>query len=484
MPHLTLSVHSKREARSCRNRYRKINGSNPNFSKKHSRGIDYENVDEFPSEHSKVDSSQPLTNRTTNKSFNFEYLEFLKQKYKSTAPRRSRRRPKPLTTTGSAKRQFCSAADRVADRRTAAKIAAQQQQIMAKEDEINPTSLGGMMVIAIGAAIFYWLYHVDNLKHSGISSFLSALSRNRSLEDFIEAQETRPIHRIPDDWGALQVVADHVKNACLCLVDADRYNSEWLWSKLFRLFYIPSPKLLPPSKQTQYTLVIDLDTVCHSTWSRKEGFERTMRPFYREFLDRMFESRWEIVMFGQCEDFDWIESPDFAKLDGRGYIQNYLWNKDCYYFNGHRCKDLSRLGRDLKHVIAIDSDPRSVQMQPENGLLLKKWKPSKNPDSPQDTSLLQLIEFLEYLAKAEVADVRSVMAAYRGKDIAQEFRKQYFAAIQARYQQQYEEDEGREDGDDDAEGEEDDGLDRMVMAMEEEEDDEEVDSERSQVQMQ
>merc|ERR1712150_46140 len=167
--------------------------------------------------------------------------------------------------------------------------------------------------------------------------------------------------------------------------------------------------------------------------------------------------------------------------DGKGYIQNYLWNKDCYYFNGHRCKDLSRLGRDMRHVIAIDSDPRSVQMQPENGLHLKKWKPNKNPDAPKDTSLLQLIEFLEYLAKAEVADVRSVMAAYRGKDIAQEFRKQYFAAIQARYQQQYEEDEGREDG------EEDDGLEHMMMEEEDEEDDSHrldmQESERSQAQM-
>ena len=59
------------------------------------------------------------------------------------------------------------------DRIAAARLAAQNQQMMAKEDEINPTSLGGMMVIAVGAAIFYWLYNVDNTKHAGISSFLS-----------------------------------------------------------------------------------------------------------------------------------------------------------------------------------------------------------------------------------------------------------------------------------------------------------------------
>merc|ERR1719206_803780 len=148
-------------------------------------------------------------------------------------------------------------------------------------------------------------------------------------------------------------------------------------------------------------------------------------------------SGWEIVMFGACAEYDWTESPDFVKLDGKGLIPHYLWNKDCYYFNGHRCKDLKRLGRDLRHVIAIDSDPRSIQLQPENGLILKRWKPRTakvDGEKEDDTDLLRLIEFLEYLAKAEVADVRQVLAAYRGKDIAHEFRQRYLAMVRDRLQ--------------------------------------------------
>ena len=352
--------------------------SNRNWQRPFLHKVQYDTTKESDITFSEIMSDNKLSDQSLrNKNFNFEYLEFLKQKY-------SKNQAQKTHLHNIQKRKFCASPS---SQQMAARFAAQQQQIMAKEDEINPTSFGGMMVILIGAAIFYWLYNVDNTKHSGISSFLSRFSAGLSLEDFIDKYSKRPLHRIPDDWTAFAVIVDHIKNVFV------GYNSEWIWSKLFRLFYIPSPKLLPPTKANVYTLVIDLDTVCHSEWSRQQGFERTMRPYYKEFIARMFASGWEIVIFGQCEDYDWMESPDFVKLDGKGFVQNYLWNKDCYYFNGHRCKDLQRLGRDLKHVIAIDSDPRSLQMQPENGIILKKWDPNTQKD---DNSLLQLIEFLEY----------------------------------------------------------------------------------------
>ena len=327
------------------------------------------------------------------------------------------------------------------------------QQIMAKEDEINPTSIGGIFVLLVGAAIFYWLFNIDQQKHSEVSSFLSRFTRTKSIDDIIKQQQSKPIHKIPDNWRWYQVIADHIKNMLLSIWSSEKYNSEYIWSKLFRLFYIPSSKLLPPVKANIYTLVIDIDTICHSTWSRNEGFERAMRPNYSEFLSRMALCGWEVVLFGQCEQYDWEETPDIVKLDGKGFVSHYLWNNSAYYFNGHRCKDLSRLNRDLRRVIVIDSDPRSVQLQPENAIILNKWK-NNQPNSSSDTSLLKLIEFLEYLAKAEVTDVRQVLAAYRGKDIAEEFRKRYFAAVHAQLASQQTETQKEGAYDDEDEGEE------------------------------
>jgi len=453
-PSSSSSLHclSQRHYRIKYNRFSKRqHGLSPTWNKKDVKRIEYDSSlsldDAFPA--STKDTAAPNHPYKEKKRFDFEYLEFLKQKYRrAQSGQRVRRRGTQRPPNTSGKRPFSSSSSSSSDTAAAAaRLAAQQQRIMAREDEINPTSVGGVLVMAIGAAIFYWLYHIDNTKHAGISSFLSQFSRAPSLPDLIAKNEARPLRLIPDDWSALRVVMEHCKQAALSLYDSSAYyNSEFIWSKLFRLFYVPSHKLLPPTKQNVYTLVLDLDTVCHSTWSRRQGYERTMRPFYSEFVARMFESGWEIVVFGHCEDYDWMESPDMAKLDGKGMVANYLWNKDCYYFNGHRCKDLSRLGRDLRHVIVIDSDARSIQMQPENGIVLQRWTPPTPTESDADgdvedkeNALLQLIEFLEYLAKAEVADVRQVLAAYRGKDIAQEFRKRYFAAVKAQLLQQQEE---------------------------------------------
>ena len=94
---------------------------------------------------------------------------------------------------------------------------------------------------------------------------------------------------------------------------------------------------------------------------------------------------------------DWQESPDFAKLDGKGYVQHYLWNKDTYYFNGHRCKDLDRLNRDLSRVIVVDSDPEAVQLHPENAVMLPRWK----GEDEGDTALLDIMVFLQCLPSAQ-----------------------------------------------------------------------------------
>ncbi|ETO23816.1 hypothetical protein RFI_13352 [Reticulomyxa filosa] len=147
-------------------------------------------------------------------------------------------------------------------------------------------------------------------------------------------------------------------------------------------------------------------------------------------LTRAAMSGWEIVLFGDEDDMDWMESPDLAKLDETGgLVAHFLWRKDCYYFNGHHCKDLSRLNRPLHRVLVIDSDPRNVQMFPENAVVIQKWNPTLQPD---DDELRKLFIFLEFLQKGDVSDIRFVLQRYRGKDIGHEFHHIYQQAIQAK----------------------------------------------------
>lgn len=81
-------------------------------------------------------------------------------------------------------------------------------------------------------------------------------------------------------------------------------------------------------------------------------------------------------------------------------------------------QDLSYLNRDLKKVIMIDTDAHHVKHQPENAIVLPKWK-----GDPQDQTLIQLIPFLEYVATMGFDDTRTVLKSFEGKYIPAEFAR-------------------------------------------------------------
>jgi len=59
----------------------------------------------------------------------------------------------------------------------------------------------------------------------------------------------------------------------------------------------------------------------------------------------------------------------------------------CTEFNA---KDISYLNRDPERVIMIETDPVACSLQPENAIIVQKWK-----GDPQDKGLITLIPFLE-----------------------------------------------------------------------------------------
>jgi mitochondrial import inner membrane translocase subunit TIM50 len=81
-------------------------------------------------------------------------------------------------------------------------------------------------------------------------------------------------------------------------------------------------------------------------------------------------------------------------------------------------QDLSYLNRDLKKVIIIDTDAHHVKHQPENAIVLPKWK-----GDPNDQTLIQMIPFLEYLATMGFDDARTVLKSFEGKYIPAEFAR-------------------------------------------------------------
>lgn len=93
-----------------------------------------------------------------------------------------------------------------------------------------------------------------------------------------------------------------------------------------------------------------------------------------------------------------------------------LYREMTVYEDGGYVKDLSYLNRDLKKVVVVDSDAHHVKKQPENAIVLPKWT-----GDPRDTTLIDLIPFLENLANLGYQDTREVLKSFEGTDIAQEF---------------------------------------------------------------
>jgi import inner membrane translocase subunit TIM50 len=155
------------------------------------------------------------------------------------------------------------------------------------------------------------------------------------------------------------------------------------WEKL-----LPEP--LPFPYQRPYTLVLDVDKLLvSSTWTRKDAWRTAKRPGLDYFLAYLSQF-YEIVLFTRQPFY--IAGPVIEKLDpDRRYVAYTLFRESCKTSDsGNVVKDLSYLNRDLSKVIVLDTDATAFELQPENGIVVKKWE-----GDPKDTELVGLIPFLE-----------------------------------------------------------------------------------------
>lgn len=193
-------------------------------------------------------------------------------------------------------------------------------------------------------------------------------------------------------------------------------------SKAFSFFSEPVfENLLPPPPPEQYrrplTLVLALDDLLiHSSWDTKHGWRTAKRPGLDYFLGYLSQY-YEIVIFST--NYQMNSERTVLKMDPlRAYIQYALYREACRYKDGKIIKDMSLLNRDLGKTVAVDVNPDSVSMQPENAILLKPW------NGENDTTLIDLIPLLEYLATQPIKDVRPVIKSFSDSDdVIAEYKK-------------------------------------------------------------
>ncbi|CAA7050787.1 unnamed protein product [Microthlaspi erraticum] len=178
-----------------------------------------------------------------------------------------------------------------------------------------------------------------------------------------------------------------------------------------------SEKLLPdlhPSEQHVFTLVLDLnETLLYTDWKRDRGWRTFKRPGVDAFLEHLGRY-YEIVVYS--DQMDMYVVPVCDKLDPNGYIRYRLARGATKYVNGKHYRDLSKLNRDPKKILYVSGNAFETSLQPENCVPIKPYKLESD-----DTALVDLIPFLEYVARNCPGDIRPVLASYERKDVAKEF---------------------------------------------------------------
>ncbi|KAK5017045.1 mitochondrial inner membrane protein required for protein import [Cryomyces antarcticus] len=180
------------------------------------------------------------------------------------------------------------------------------------------------------------------------------------------------------------------------------------------------PKLLPdmdPNMRPPYTLVLSLeDLLVHSEWSREHGWRLAKRPGVDYFL-RYLSQYYELVIFTSVS----FQSADpiIRKLDPFHIVMWPLFREATRYEKGEYIKDLSYLNRPLSKTIVIDTNATHAKLQPENAIILPKWK--GDPKDPHAKDLVSLIPFLEYVGSMGIEDTRKVLESFKDKDIPAEF---------------------------------------------------------------
>ncbi|CAD6587860.1 MAG: mitochondrial inner membrane protein required for protein import [Alectoria sarmentosa] len=194
------------------------------------------------------------------------------------------------------------------------------------------------------------------------------------------------------------------------------------------------PKLLPdtdPAWERPYTLVISLEEMLvHSEWTREHGWRMAKRPGVDYFL-RYLSQYYELVIFTSVSSM--IGHPVIQKLDPYRIVMWPLFREATKYQSGEYIKDLSFLNRDLSKIIMLDTVPAHAKLQPENAVILPKWK-----GDLQDKELVSYIPFLEFIATFDSRDTRQVLKSYEGTHIPSEFARRE-AKVREKLQKENEE---------------------------------------------
>ena len=178
---------------------------------------------------------------------------------------------------------------------------------------------------------------------------------------------------------------------------------------------------IDPRTPCPHTLVLDLDdTLVHASWDRKFGWRHAKRPGVEQFL-RDMTAHYEIVIFSS--NIAGVGDPVVNALDREGCAMHRLYRECTHFIRGTHVKDLSKMNRPLSKIVALDKDPKALQLQPGHAIIVP---PYTDATDKTDSYLEDITPFLQALASKQekVEDVPKALAkfsSHNASDIAREY---------------------------------------------------------------
>lgn len=147
-------------------------------------------------------------------------------------------------------------------------------------------------------------------------------------------------------------------------------------------------------RQADFVIPVEIDNQIHNVYVIK-------RPGVDEFMKRVGEL-YEVVVF--TASVARYGDPLLDALDIHQAVHHRLFRDSCYNYQGNYIKNLSQIGRPLSDTIILDNSPASYIFHPQHAIPISSWF-----SDAHDNELLDIVPFLEDLARENVEDVGLVL---------------------------------------------------------------------------
>lgn len=205
------------------------------------------------------------------------------------------------------------------------------------------------------------------------------MNEDETMDDFFDLQRLQQGQAHASNGWLLEDIEPKFKNKKCLVLDLD----ETLVHSSFKYL-----------RQADFVIPVDIENQIHNVYVIK-------RPGVDEFLKRVGEI-YEVVVF--TASVSRYGDPLLDELDIHHAVHHRLFRDSCYNYQNNYIKNLSQLGRPLNDIIILDNSPASYIFHPQHAIPISSWF-----SDAHDNELLDIIPFLEDLAKDNVDDVGLVL---------------------------------------------------------------------------